>query len=155
MTPESVESTSKKTCLESPENDDSNSSQTSNVQMVNLSTASSIIAATYTEMGKYFCVQFLNESKYWISNEECRKYLPQLLLDFYENCSIYMEPGNSTGNILNNLTTDSGIQFDDDEDDENSQQNDEHDDENDYSVLSNHDQLSENDSHDRSAIVMP
>lgn len=58
---------------------------------VNLSNASEIVAASYSESGKFFCVQFMDESKYWVSNEECRKHLPQLLLDFYENCSVFME----------------------------------------------------------------
>ncbi|KAE9551587.1 hypothetical protein FO519_005194 [Halicephalobus sp. NKZ332] len=59
--------------------------------VVDLSNATEIIAASYIESGKFFCVQFSDESKYWVSNEECRKHLPQMLLDFYENCSVFME----------------------------------------------------------------
>lgn len=141
MTPQSVESTSKKISTQLSENDDSNSSQTS-IRMVNLSTAIDIIGATYTEMGKYFCVKFSNDTKYWISNDECRKYLPQLLLDFYENCSIYMEPGSTEINF-NNATVDSGINFDEDE---NSQQNDDEINEISCSVSLNQYQPSETDS---------
>ena len=63
---------------------------------VNLNNACKIFAATFNSNGKYFCTLFLDGSKFWISNEHCRKYLPQLLLDYYENCSVFIDTMDST-----------------------------------------------------------
>uniref|UniRef100_A0A914Z5P5 Chromo domain-containing protein n=1 Tax=Panagrolaimus superbus TaxID=310955 RepID=A0A914Z5P5_9BILA len=59
---------------------------------INLNNAIKIFAATFNHNGKYFCTLFSDGSKYWISNDNCRKYFPQLLIDYYENCSVFIEP---------------------------------------------------------------
>lgn len=59
---------------------------------INLNNAIKIFAATFNHNGKYFCTLFSDGSKYWISNDNCRKFFPQLLIDYYENCSVFIEP---------------------------------------------------------------
>jgi hypothetical protein len=63
-----------------------------NLASINLNNAIKIFAATFNHNGKYFCTLFSDGSKYWISNDNCRKYFPQLLIDYYENCSVFIEP---------------------------------------------------------------
>uniref|UniRef100_A0AC34F2Q3 Chromo domain-containing protein n=1 Tax=Panagrolaimus sp. ES5 TaxID=591445 RepID=A0AC34F2Q3_9BILA len=59
---------------------------------INLNNAIKIFAATFNHSGKYFCTLFSDGSKFWISNDNCRKHFPQLLIDYYENCSVFIEP---------------------------------------------------------------